>query len=111
VGIIEKEINNHCLKAGSIGSQSVKTTSVGAEWGYDGAKKVKGRKRHLPLDTQGFLLTVKVHPADVMDRDSVTLLLSPEAIKRQFPRLSHVWLNAGYNGKGKGKDWIEEQLG
>ena len=97
--------------AGIIESQSVKTTGVGGARGYDGAKKIKGRKRHLLVDTEGFLLTVKVHPADVMDRDGVALLLPPEQIKGQFPRLTHVWLDAGYNGRGKGKDWIEKTLG
>jgi len=96
--------------AGIIDSQSVKTTSVGGERGYDGGKQVKGRKRHLLVDTEGFVLTVRVHPATIMDRDGVKLLL-PEAIKTHFPRLQHVWLDAGYNGQGKGKDWIERTLG
>jgi putative transposase len=71
---------------------------------------VKGRKRHVLVDTQGLLLTVTVHPAGIMDRDGVQLLLR-EPIPAQFPRLRHVWLDAAYNGKEKGKDWIERTLG
>ena len=71
---------------------------------------MKGRKRPLLVDTQGLALKAKVHTADVMDRDGVTLLLSPAETREQFPQLSHVWLDAGYNGKGKGKDWIEQEL-
>jgi putative transposase len=97
--------------AGIIDSQSVKTTGIGGERGYDGTKQIKGRKRHLLVDTQGLVLTVKVHPADIMDRDGVALLLPPEPIQAAFPCLTHVWLDAGYNGKDKGSAWIEQHLG
>lgn len=59
--------------AGIIDSQRVKTTGVGGARGSDGAKQSKGRKRHLLVATQGLVLTVTVHPADVMDRDGVAL--------------------------------------
>jgi len=95
--------------AGIIDSQSVKTIGLRGPRGYDAGKKIKGRKRHLLVDTQGFVLKAKVHSADIMDRDGVMLFVDGAAT--QFPRLRHVWLDAGYNGKGKGKDWIETQLG
>lgn len=81
----------------------------GEQRGYDGAKHIKGRKRHLLVDTQGLVLKVKVHSASVFDRDGIKMLL--EQVKGQFARLTHLWLDAGYNGEGKGKDWVEKTLG
>jgi putative transposase len=90
--------------------QSVKTTAVGGQRGYDTGKQVKGRQRHLLVDTEGLVLRAVVHPANIMERDGVKLVLEGP-LTAQFPRLHHVWLDSAYNGQGTGKDWIEQTLG
>jgi putative transposase len=85
--------------AGIADSQSSKTTGVGGEQrGYDGNKKIRGRKRHLLVDTEGLVLKAKVHSAKLPDQDGLRLLLG--SVRSGLSRLKHLWLEAGYEGRG-----------
>jgi putative transposase len=76
----------------------VKTTAEsGTIKGYDAAKQVKGRKRHLLVDTLGLLLAVYVTPADVPERTGGKRLLS--GLKPLHPRLALIWADQGYSGE------------
>ncbi len=82
--------------AGSIDSQSVKTVGVSSRFGYDAGKKVKGRKRHLLVDTLGLVFALAVTTADVQDRDGCRLLL--RKLSGSGKKLRKVWVDGGYRG-------------
>jgi transposase len=65
--------------------------------------------RHLLVDTEGPVLKAKVHVANVVDQEGIKELL--EHANESFPRLKHLWLDAGYRGEEKGKGWVEKVLG
>ena len=86
--------------AAIVDSQTTRTTGVGGtERGFDPAKKVEGRKRLLLVDTEGLVLKAKVHSAEVPDEDSIRLLFDPT--RNRLGRLSHLWVDAGYQGRGR----------
>jgi transposase len=95
--------------AAIIDSQSVKTVEESAyPSGYDGHKNLKGRKRHLLVDTLGLPLSVYVTSADVQDRAGAHCLLA--GLKVLLPRLKKIWADGAYTGE-KLAGWCKEQGG
>ncbi len=76
--------------------------------GYDGGKKIKGRKRHLLVDTTGLILQVLVHEANIQDYRGGKRLLAP--LKGTFARLKLIWADSAYKKEGF-DEWVKATLG
>jgi transposase len=90
--------------AAILDSQSIKSADHGGLVGYDAAKRIKGRKRHLLVDTLGLLLGVVITPANITEREGGKILLG--RVLGCFNWLRILWVDGGYNGENFAQ-WVK----
>ena len=93
--------------AGIVDSQSIKSTDIAGDRGYDGGKKIKGIKRHILVDVLGMIIESSVTTASTQDRTEAKSIFSK--IKNSMPRLEKIWADGGYTGPFG--SWVKEECG